>query len=226
MSVRIPRLHLPMRMPEDVIPHLGKGALHWRAGRSAHAAATTWFAANDLPMAIKGARDTNEALADLTLVDAFLERSVDLGDGHRPSQTDVLAVCSNGQGLFIAAVEAKVDESFGPYVSDWLDGSPAKSARLSMLCGMLDLEPATCGDIRYQLLHRSASALIEAQRYHASRAALIVHSFCRNNTGLADYSAFVDLLGAGPAKVGSVQGPVIHGPVSFFAAWAADIPSE
>jgi hypothetical protein len=31
---RIGRLHLAMRQPEDVIPHLGK-AIHWKEGRSA-----------------------------------------------------------------------------------------------------------------------------------------------------------------------------------------------
>jgi hypothetical protein len=226
MPAFIPRLHLPMRKPNDVISHLGKGEAHWRVGRSAHAAATTWFAANGMPKAVTTACNTLEALANLKLVDAFLERSVDLGDGHRPSQTDVLAICSHRTGLFVAAVEAKVDESFGPYVSDWLDGSPAKTARLSMLCGMLRLDPVTCGDLRYQLLHRSASALIEAQRYHATKAVLIVHSFCPNNTGFADYSAFVGRLGTGQAKIGSAHGPVILGPVSFFTAWATDTPPE
>jgi hypothetical protein len=35
---------------------------------------------------------------------------VELPGGERPSQTDILALCSNDDGLVAIAVEAKVDE--------------------------------------------------------------------------------------------------------------------
>lgn len=43
------RIHLPLLRPEDVIPHLGKGELHWRDGYSAKAVCESRFNANDIP---------------------------------------------------------------------------------------------------------------------------------------------------------------------------------
>ena len=74
------------------------------------------------------------------LIDAFLERGVDLGDGARPSQTDLMAIVSLGDRLGILAVEAKVDDPFGPTVSEWLADNDRddsqKLARLRSLCAM------------------------------------------------------------------------------------------
>jgi hypothetical protein len=52
------------------------------------------------------------------LVDAILERKTDLRDGVRGrSQTDLLAILGLDRNLAVAAVEGKVDESFGPLLS-------------------------------------------------------------------------------------------------------------
>jgi hypothetical protein len=110
-------LSLPLLEPEDVIRHLGKGRLHWKAGRSAHALATRWHAAKGIPDAVQRVLDTSSAFTGASLVDGFLERGVGLPGGGRSSQTDLMAVLRTKRGLAIAAVEGKVDETFGPRIS-------------------------------------------------------------------------------------------------------------
>ncbi len=97
-----------MRPPRDVIPHLARGEAHWRPGYSAHAAATSWFDANDLPPPVRTVLETNPKFAGTQLIDAFLERSTDLGDGYRPSQTDILVLLGLPDEIAFMGVEAKV----------------------------------------------------------------------------------------------------------------------
>jgi hypothetical protein len=219
----IPRLHLPMRQPTDVIPHLGRRERHWKVGRSAHALCTKWFQSNGIPERVSSLLQSMPGLEDLCLVDAFLERDVDLGDGHRPSQTDLMAICSDRRGLFVVAVEGKVDEPFGDYVRKWRDGSPAKEARLQNLCTLLGLDMQVVDSLRYQLLHRSASAILEARRYHARRAAMVVHSFCSLQSGFKDYSDFAASVGFVDIAPNSMVGPKPVGGVEFFVGWATDV---
>jgi hypothetical protein len=51
------------------------------------------------------------------------------------------------------------------------------------------------GTVRYQLLHRAASAILEAKRFRARHAVLLVHSFSRTREWLDDFIAFGALLG-------------------------------
>src|SRR3954468_5419089 len=96
---KIPRLHVPMLRAEDLIPHLGQKDFHWKPGRSAHALATVWFQANGIPARVREVLGAHPSYAALELVDGFFERQIELGDGRRPSQTDLLAICSDPAGL-------------------------------------------------------------------------------------------------------------------------------
>ena len=115
----IPRVHVPITRPEDVIPHLGSPT-HWQPGRSAKSVADLWFSANTIPPSVAAVLKADPVFCDASLLDAFLERSVDLGDGERPSQTDLMAIVRLSDRIGILAIEAKVDEPFGPTVADWL----------------------------------------------------------------------------------------------------------
>ncbi len=50
------------------------------------------------------------------------------------------------------------------------------------------------GEVRYQLLHRTAAAVIEAERFKTDAAAMIVHSFSATGAGFDDYDRFVELM--------------------------------
>jgi hypothetical protein len=48
-------------------------------------------------------------------------------------------------------------------------------------------------DIYYQLLHRTASAVIEARRFNARYAVMLVHSFSHTASWFDEYSRFLNL---------------------------------
>ena len=76
------------------------------------------------------------------------------------------------------------------------------SSHLGTLLGLTSV-PDT---IRYQLLHRTASAIIEAQRFNADCAVMLVHSFSQSGEWFQDYAAFVEVMGgsAGENSIVSV----------------------
>lgn len=220
---RLTRIAVPLLAPEDVIPHLGKPT-HWKQGRSAKAVADSWFRANDIPLAIRTVLDQAPELRGAELVDAWLERCTDLSDRRgSASQTDLLAVLGIGDELAVMAVEAKVTESFGPLVSEWIgDGSEGKEDRLRRLCGLLGLDRGSVGDLRYQLFHRTAAAILEARRYRGKKAVLMVHSFCDDATGLPDFLGFFERMGARGAGRDALSEPVVVGGLTLWVGWTSD----
>ena len=125
---------------------------------------------------------------------AFPEYKVPLPGGSRSSQNDIFVLGRTDDHLVSITVEGKVDETFGPILEEWqVDESKGKKGRLAYLKSKLGLVQNIPGSIRYQLLHRTASAVIEAERFHAKSAIMLVHSFSQDNAGYEDYQAFLSL---------------------------------
>jgi hypothetical protein len=81
-------------------------------------------------------------------------------------------------------------------VDAWLaNASEGKRDRLRFLLTLLEIDAAEAKQIRYQLLHRAASAIIQAQRFVASDAVLLVHSFSKEGACFADLARFMAILG-------------------------------
>jgi hypothetical protein len=215
----IPRLHVPVTAPEDVVSHLGSQEKHWKEGKSAHALASLWFKHNDFPPRVRALLETHPTFKSAELVDAFCERQVDIKSKGYPSQTDLLAVAGIGDCIAILGVEGKAGESFG--VGAW-NNSPGKEARLNSLCKMLGLEAKATQALRYQLLHRTASVLLEAKRYRAKDAALIVHAFGDDHDGFGDFSDFVQALGFEKPTTGKLSGPIDREGINLYAGWVGD----
>lgn len=120
----------------------------------------------------------------LRLLFAIPEYQVPLPGGSRPSQTDLVAFARGAKGLVAIAVEGKVDERFGETVAEKSkEASPGVQTRLAYLCERLGLEDGCPDNIRYQLLHRTASALDIARDFFAESAVMIVHSFSSAEKG-------------------------------------------
>jgi hypothetical protein len=49
--------------------------------------------------------------------------------------------------------------------------------------------------IRYQLLHRTVSAILTARAFHASTAVMLVHSFSPDSRWREDFEAFAAAIG-------------------------------
>lgn len=225
--VLVRRPYLPMRQPKDVVPYLG-AEHHFRDGRSAKLIAESWFSAGDnLPEIVRWTLDQVPRLREAELVDSFLERCIELGDGLRPSQADVLAILGLAGELAIMAVEGKVDESFGQLVSEWLNNaSTQKHRRLARLTNTLGIDVAESAALRYQLLHRTASAIYEAHRYRAKVAVMMVHSFDPADVGLSDFKRFSNAMGLPEADATRLVGPVIREGVDLYLGWATDRASD
>ena len=209
---KIARFGVPVLEPEHVIRHLAKGVQHWKGGYSAHALATTWFAANGFPPKVRALLDASPAFRNLDLIDGIFERKTELGDGGRPSQTDLLVVARNDDGLAIIGVEGKAEEPFGQTLTQRIaerSEGGALAARLARLCALLRVEWPE-GALRYQLFHRAAACLIEADRYGAKRALLLVHSFSERQSSLGDFKAFARALKLNDEALPfSVEGPLL-----------------
>jgi hypothetical protein len=219
----IARLHLPLIEPEDVVRHLGHRELHWKAGRSAHALTNLWSKANGLPKSIRSILQSHPTFRSAELIDGFLERQVDLGSAGRPSQTDLLAVIGLEARIAIVAIEGKAGESFGDLVSKWLDGSDTKNRRLEALCTTLGLSVEQARPLRYQLLHRTASAIYEAKRYRTDLAGMLVHNFASEQSGYLDFCSLAQALGAKESEAGVLCGPFASDGVSLYLGWVDDI---
>jgi hypothetical protein len=217
------RIAVPLLRATDVIAHLGKPS-HWKQGRSAKALADSWFIADGIPKTIKMLLNSAPEFKRAELLDGWLERQTDLLDGcGAPSQTDLLALLDVGDRLAVLAIEAKVDESFGKRVNDWIaDGSAKKHKRLLGLCNRLEIDVGGIGHLRYQLLHRTVAALIEAKRFQVNWAVLAVQSFCPNATGFDDFSAFCEAIGLPLPERGVLVGPKRFGGIDLWVGWKSD----
>jgi hypothetical protein len=74
------------------------------------------------------------------------------------------------------------------------------------------------GGIRYQLLHRAASAIITGEQYRAVAAVLLIHSFSEQRTGFGDYDVFVRLFGV-RTDPGIVQRLPGTSSIPLFSVW-------
>src|SRR5438045_3818176 len=92
------------------------------------------------------------------------------------------------------AVEAKAGEGFDRTIAEWLaDAKPTsgKPVRLAQLKSILGIGPDCPETLRYQLLHRTASAVREAERFGAAAAILLVQSFSSDRDSAEAYATFV-----------------------------------
>ncbi len=217
-------IFVPTQTASDWQHLLAKPKLHWKKGHSAMTTAACWDAANDqLPNEISMVLDSSNepALTTLQLLVAFPEWEVPLPGGERSSFTDVLALARNSMGLVCIAVEAKVDEEFGPtLLSKRAEESIGQSERIDHLHKVLRRKLPMPDAIRYQLLHRTASALFTAEQFHANTAVMLVHSFSPTGRWREDYMAFCSAMGAKPLSDSISVVPGFEGP-RLYLAWCA-----
>jgi len=184
----------------------------WKPGNSAYQIAFAWEESNpDLPQEIR-----NLFGVPVEFLIATPEHSSPLKGIGGSSRTDVLAlVCKSGEKC-VLAVEGKVDEPFGKEsVEEWLKSGNYSENRIKRLCHILGKLGLSCKDVRalkrlkdvrYQLLHRTACAVIEAERFNALCAAMIVHSFSQKPTptGHSDFKKLCRALRAKPVTAGKL----------------------
>ena len=194
------KFFIPANNPEDWKSLLAKPDKHWRTGYSAKSLAYCWQGANGFPQSVRKVfRDSRiELFKNIELLLAFPEYKVPLPGGKRASQNDIFILAKGKNQLVSITVEGKVYEPFGDTISKWKSAkSKGKETRLKFLCDLLQLGKEQIDHIRYQLLHRTASAVIEAKRFNAENALMLVHSFStedeKDDETFKDYYEFLRL---------------------------------
>ena len=190
------KFFVPTAGPEDWKKLLAEPEKHWRSGYSAKALAYCWEDAGGFPASVKQVLSQSgvRLFEEIEFLVGFPEWKTPLRGGSRPSQSDIFVLARSSEGLISITVEGKVAEPFGPTVGGWkIKDSPGKRKRFDLLCRLLGLSGTSLEHIRYQLLHRTASALIEAERFNASAAIMLVHSFSQEHAWFEDYQAFLKL---------------------------------
>jgi hypothetical protein len=147
-----------------------------------------------LPEPVARVLDMHPATQGSQLLFGAPEHRVALPGGSRASQTDMWALLRTPTGLVSMAVEGKAREAFGPTLDEWRrEASEGKHRRLKALCETLGLAMPDESDLRYQLFHRAASAVLEASRAGARTAVLLVQSFYPATVAWPDFQAFTRL---------------------------------
>jgi hypothetical protein len=210
----------------------------WRPNRSAYELAVSWTRANGFPPSVKTLLDACQEFANAKVIRGTFEHGDDLGGPRGPSRTDLMLHVRCGDSLGMIAVEGKVDEGFDKTVGDWVrapkDGRiSGRPQRLEMLLRCLGISQSDVAGIRYQLIHRTASAVLEADRYHAHNAMMLVHAFtlgnpecnpARSEAQFDDFTAFAAILGISGIQRNAVSGPITAGSARLWLAWIDDAP--
>lgn len=213
------KIFIPATKTEDWQQLLADPEKHWKIGFSARAMAYCWQEANGIPKEIQKVLSQTYVFNKLEPLIVIPEHQVPLPGGSRPSQNDCWVLARTPHDLVSIAVEGKVSETFGPTIGEWyskpLEG---KTERLNYLCSQIGLNDIPPDDIRYQLLHRTASAVIEANRFFAKHAVMVVHSFSQKAEWIEDYKKFAELFKVNAVKNTIVSVGTIKG-VDLYLAW-------
>ena len=225
------RIMIPTESVSDWKSLLAEPEKQWRPGYSAMLTAQSWETAGDLPPVIKSVFVESEGdfFNNLELLIAIPEYKTNLKGGLRPSQSDVFALLRSDIILVAVTVEGKAREDFGPSMKQWENKVSAKGyiERLGHIMENTGLEKSAPDHIRYQLLHRTASAVIEAKRFHCQIAVMIVQSFVESDdeNHFGDYADFIGLYGATPVKNQLIFLADIDGTL-LFSAWVYTSPGQ
>jgi hypothetical protein len=169
---------------------------------------------------VRQALDSSQepALRNLTPLLIIPEYKIPLPGGARDSQSDVFVLARGNDALVAIVVEGKVDEPFGPTVGQKrADPTAGLDERYAFLLRCLGLEQAA-DSIRYQLLHRAASAVLAAEEFFAPYAVMLVHSFSPSDKWFEDFAQFAEMFGKRP-KLGEVLAATRCGKTDLFLGW-------
>jgi len=217
------KIYIPSDSPDMWRNLLAQPKKQWKKGYSARALAYCWQEADGFPKSVVTTFQKSKInlFGNVELLFTFPEYKVPLPGGKRESQNDIYVIAKSNNDLISIMIEGKVNEPFDKPVSSWISnsgGNSGKQERLDFLLNKLNLNQTQVQQIRYQLLHRTVSAIIEAQRIGAKNALMLVHSFSIKNEWFDDFGKFVELFGL-TAKINSIVGPYQTDGINIYFGW-------
>jgi len=217
-------IYIPTSGVEDWRRLLADPKKHWRTGFSARSLAYAWESAKGFPPEIQDLFTSSDPpFHDVELLLMIPEHKVLMPPyGGHPSQNDLFVLAKDSSnGLITITVEGKVSESFDKNLSKWnAESSPGKHKRLAFIKDTLGLVGEIPPTIRYQLLHRTASVILEAKRFTARSAVMVVHSFSQSDLWFDDYQAFLKIYGVVDAKIGKLYFLTELFGIKVYSGWA------
>ena len=220
------KTYIPSAGPDSWQQFLAEPEKQWRTGYSAKSLAYSWEEADGFPAEIQRVLVDSriEKLEEMTPLLVIPEHKVPLPGGRTESQNDAIVLASTPSGLVSICIEGKVNESFGEPVSKWGPGSsPGKQERFRYLAEILELGGVDLSNIYYQLLHRTASAIIEAKRFHATSAAMLVHSFSQEHKWFPEFSEFARTMDVS-AELNAIHACGRRSGVELYIGWIVGNP--
>ena len=183
----------PSKGPDSWKDFLADPEKQWVTGFSAKTLAYSWEDKNGFPKHFDKVLNKNGL--DLDLLLAIPEYKVYLDTNSAPSQNDLFVLSRFSDGLAVMMIEGKVSESFDKMIKDWKNGD-GKFHRFEFLKDKLEIDKKTedINDYRYQLFHRTVSAILTAEQFTAKKAIMIVHSFSQSDKWFNDYFDLVKLI--------------------------------
>ncbi len=218
------KIYIPTQSPEDWKKLLAEPEKHWKDGYSAKTLAYCWQNANGFPPEISRIFNGSEytELHDLELLLAFPEYQVFLPPitGH-PSQNDLFVLArTQNEKLISMTIEGKVSEPFGHVMKKWYTAlSVGKIERLKFIREHIGIKDELPEDLRYQLLHRTASAVIEAKKFNVAIAVMLVHSFSKTDEWFGDYQLFLELYGINDVNVDRLYFLKTVSGIQLYSGW-------
>lgn len=188
------KILMPSEGPESWKKLLADPDKQWRTKFSAKTLAHCWEDFENLPSEFEDSLSAlGENFTNMEKLFAIPEYQVYLDTKKAPSQNDIFVLTKGQDGLYVLMIEGKVSEPFDKTIDEWLsDNSAGKQRRLDFLTSHLNIKNTDqLGSLRYQLFHRTVSAILTAEKYYAKGAMMIVHSFSQDNEWFDDYQQFV-----------------------------------
>ncbi len=190
-------IYIKSRGAEDWKRVLANPEIQWKDGYSAKQLADCWENSESFPKKVKEIFK-KAGFIDFQMLLGLPEYSVFLDTGKAPSKSDLFVLAKDNEGLVTIVVEGKASETFGSLIKDWCDceKDTGKKNRLEFILAKLELKTniQAIEEYRYQLFHRTASAIIAAEKFTAKKAIMLVHSFSEQQENFEDYTKFVYLL--------------------------------
>ena len=218
------KIFKPTRGADDWRDFLADPILHWKTGYSAKSMAYAWEENAGMPPRIKRALSTAFE-GEIEPLIVIPEYKVPLPGGRTQSQNDAFVFARIGNQTAVIMIEGKVEEPFGDPISKWLDpASKGKTERLTYLTKTLGLTDSPPEHLRYQLFHRTASAVIEAERFKADISIMLVHSFSQTHKWFGDYEAIADLMRCEGPHLGNVVQSDLKTGRPLYLGWVTGDP--
>ena len=217
------KIYVPSKNADDWKRFLAAPELQWKSGYSARTLAYCWEDADGFPKEVKVIFE-QEGFEDLKLLLAIPEHKVPLPPRGHPSQNDLFVLAkASDNNLMTIAIEGKVAEPSGKTLAEWnANSTTGKQKRFAFLKELLGLGNIPLS-VRYQFFHRSASAILEAQKFNARYAVMLVHSFSPDLLWFEDFQTFAGLYDIEP-EPNQLYFASRMDDIDFYLAWVKGDP--